>query len=403
MIALNTLLLQMVTLFVRKMPQSQKRYGLSFLRRIAKLIQFGQPVPIKIGVGKVYLDLTEYFQARMAVRTYETELEDLVNKTLQEDDSYLDIGAQLGYTALLAINQIGPNGKAILIDADPRAIRGLKKMVRSIPKQLRPKVKVVEKVCSDRDGQKLEFELLDVVGHSKVTTGVEERRIKKIEIETVTIDTLTKNLKKPIRLVKMDVEGHEVSVLKGMVETLSQGRIEILVMENNPSLLKRALQSPRDLFVIMTHFGYYGYSMEQNAPIGKASIESDQLANWVFCLSKDDIPESIREKVVAETLNFKKQNNLEAKFSYLLSPAPPWNKALMEAMSFVRHDEMGKGLYLLEKLLQEFPDAHGARGHYAHWLLSQNRKPEAASQYAELVRRVPTNKEAKDLLSNLTR
>lgn len=371
------------------------------IQTLAKLAGEGS-IPISVGMGSVYLDLREFFQVKMALGLYETELEAIIQQSLRPGDIYVDVGAQLGFTALQAFEQIGPAGRALLIDADPRAIRGLKRMIRSIPREKRPKTRVVHRVCSDAPGQTLDFELLDVVGHSKVSTGGDQRRVAHFEIETVSLDGLLENLRKPVRFMKIDVEGHEISVLKGMQCLLSERRVEVLVLEKNLGLLEQSLHSGRDLFSFLTHFGYSGYSLEHNEPIDDNHIESNELENWVFCRDASDLPASIREEVLHRTGQWKE--NAERDFEQLRQGEPEWKSRLIPIVAMVRGGDVDGGIKGVQELLEHWPDACEARGHYAHWLAARGRIAESRAQYEDLLRRNPENADAKaqlDLLASL--
>ena len=66
-----------------------------------------------------------------------------------------------------------------------------------------------------------------------------------VDIDTSTFDELFKTTRSTIKCVKIDVQGYELAVLRGMKETLSAGRIEQMVIEFTPQRLKRAGEDPQ--------------------------------------------------------------------------------------------------------------------------------------------------------------
>ena len=59
-----------------------------------------------------------------------------------------------------------------------------------------------------------------------------------LPIQSVTVDDLTSNIKIPLSLIKIDVEGAELDVLQGMKETLKIYKPKIM-LEKHPTLIPK--------------------------------------------------------------------------------------------------------------------------------------------------------------------
>jgi hypothetical protein len=68
-------------------------------------------------------------------------------------------------------------------------------------------------------------------------------------------------------VVKIDVEGHELSVLNGMCASLTRHRPRLLILEIVESHLQRAGTTPREVTELVDGFGYepVGATIEQIA------------------------------------------------------------------------------------------------------------------------------------------
>jgi FkbM family methyltransferase len=67
------------------------------------------------------------------------------------------------------------------------------------------------------------------------------------EVPTDTLDNLIPRA--PVKLLKMDVEGHELGVLKGAKNLLSEGLIQYVLFEDQPPF-------PSAVFELLTKYGY---------------------------------------------------------------------------------------------------------------------------------------------------
>jgi len=84
---------------------------------------------------------------------------------------------------------------------------------------------------------------------------------------------LPKDLK--IDLVKIDAEGYELGVLRGMEKSLAQSRIRFLTFEYQPAMLGTSGSDPEGLLWFIAHYGFHCYSLKLPAggmPTGLGSM-----------------------------------------------------------------------------------------------------------------------------------
>jgi FkbM family methyltransferase len=155
--------------------------------------------------------------------TYEREVISALLGIVQPDWVVVDIGAHVGYFALLLAKLVGPRGKVIAFEPLPENFRVLNENVRmngcgNIVLENRA-VAATSGPTSLRsnDSNRLTYTASLVHGHPIV------------DVEAVSLDDYTSELQERIHLVMMDVEGGEAAVLQGMRSVLHRHLPTVLV------------------------------------------------------------------------------------------------------------------------------------------------------------------------------
>jgi len=125
-------------------------------------------------------------------------------------DIVFDIGAYVGDTALWFSKAVGPQGKVFAFEPEPRNFEKLKANLE------RNKVTNVIPLKLALSENEEEMQVSSAAGLSLITqTGTG------LSVKVTTIDNLVEANKLPrVDFIKMDVEGHELKVLKGAQETI---------------------------------------------------------------------------------------------------------------------------------------------------------------------------------------
>jgi len=140
---------------------------------------------------------------------YETEKAELFARHVKPGGIVYDVGANVGFYALIAARVVGPTGRVVAFEPSPRNLAFLREnlSLNSITN-----VKVLDFAVSDSEGETRFF-----VGNdprvSKVTATGD------ITVRTTTLDHLMGELPMP-DLIEMDIEGAEYSALRGAEQLL---------------------------------------------------------------------------------------------------------------------------------------------------------------------------------------
>jgi FkbM family methyltransferase len=203
------------------------------------------------------LDRTGYFLGRF----YDLATQQFMRETVSPGDTFVDIGANIGMLTLLAARLVGPRGKVIAFEPNADVYRQLQHHVHrnklenvsinpvglgDIEKSLTLKVWAKNKgwgtfgtLSSEEQG------LLTAEYQSRVVLG---DNVLEISSGTPTI-------------IKIDVEGFECQVLRGLAKTLRAHRPTIIT-ELIPENLARGGSSPAELFEIMETYHYQPFALD---------------------------------------------------------------------------------------------------------------------------------------------
>jgi FkbM family methyltransferase len=159
---------------------------------------------------------------------YEPQVADALRGQIAPGDVCIDIGAHIGYYAILMARLTGVQGAVVAFEPVPRIFEMLQ---RNIALNVLRNVQLEPLAVSDHDGS-LCLILEDDEGFPKTASvhgfGVGDRR-KVVEVATGSLDTYLARTGKVPDLVLIDVEGAEFDVLRGAQATLQKARPKLLI------------------------------------------------------------------------------------------------------------------------------------------------------------------------------
>ena len=159
---------------------------------------------------------------------HELALSELMWRLVQPGDRVVDAGANLGYfTTLLAV-RVGEGGSVAAIEAHPQVAAALE---ANVARNDATMVTVFAAALSDRPGT---AHLAQPADFRSNTTGSEVVGAGGIEVPSVTLDDIVGG--DDVKLIKLDVEGHELAALQGAARLLSDQRAQHIVFEDHRAL-----------------------------------------------------------------------------------------------------------------------------------------------------------------------
>lgn len=148
---------------------------------------------------------------KMILGTHEKEFVHILMKILYKNQVFYDVGAHVGYYSLLSSKIVGESGKVVAFEPSPN---NLLLLLKNLKLNNISNVQVINACVGDKEGIVM-FDLNDDSSTSHIDTS------ESLKVKMVTIDNLTKKCIIPLpNMLKIDVEGAELLVLKGMTNTL---------------------------------------------------------------------------------------------------------------------------------------------------------------------------------------
>lgn len=165
-----------------------------------------------------------------------------IEKHVEPDAVVIDIGANLGLVAC-SVASVAPLGKVIAVEASPKIYKILKKNV----KQNNIKnVQTVQIALSDKQKTLKFFEDRDFLAGSRAVSDKDQRK-GVVTVKALPLDILIKDYALTrIDLIKIDVEGHELQVLKGAKNTLKKFKPFCLIEFNSYVMIKENNMLPQE-------------------------------------------------------------------------------------------------------------------------------------------------------------
>jgi FkbM family methyltransferase len=169
---------------------------------------------------------------------YETLEVRLFKSSLRPGQTVVDVGAHVGFYALLAARGVGPNGTVYAFEPDPRTRPFLEENARL---NGLANVKVVAAAASDKTAAREMYLATSANRSSLHPSATLDALDRMTTVDARPVDSVVAG---PVDVVKIDAEGAEPEVLRGMEGVLS--RESVLFMEFNPPVLTSAGHDPNE-------------------------------------------------------------------------------------------------------------------------------------------------------------
>jgi len=134
-------------------------------------------------------------------------------------ETFLDVGAYMGYGAIRMSKALGVTGKVIAVEADPDARQLLE---YNVQRNHLTNIVIVPNAIWDKDAVTMDFNRSGRQSNSLVNSVV-LASANAIPVHTVTIDTLLqKHTNGCVSIASITINGAEIEAIRGMKRTLRQ-------------------------------------------------------------------------------------------------------------------------------------------------------------------------------------
>jgi len=203
----------------------------------------------------------------MASGQYEPRSVELLKRIIRPGMKCIDAGAHIGFYTCLLASLVGETGKVYAFEPMPSHFELLLKNIEE--NQLQEMVKAYNLACSDVHGDLKVSKISNMFVVGQVGSA-EQIIVQKVCLADLIEDT--------VDLVKLDVEGHEPAVIRGMMSIISKNK-PILLSEINEYWLRSCSHSSGSEYVgLLTSLGYEVFDVKNlEHPLTVDSLKLDIL------------------------------------------------------------------------------------------------------------------------------
>jgi FkbM family methyltransferase len=183
----------------------------------------------------------------------------------------LDVGANVGYTAAIFANAADEASRVYAFEPEPLNLRRLHGVVRR--KRLEHRITVVESAVGDTVGEVTLVVNDQHPGDHRVAAGAAGPR--SIRVPMTTLDTyVVQHGLSPVRFIKIDVQGLELAVSRGMEQVMERNRRLAVAFEYQEASAREWGYDAADLMRFYASRGFDLFVLSQRGELLDASPET---------------------------------------------------------------------------------------------------------------------------------
>jgi FkbM family methyltransferase len=240
-----------------------------FIRRVFAELNapmYRRRAPVRKTIRGVVCEFDFRFDEAIKLMYHEVYEPDMVNAMkaiLKPGDTFIDVGANIGYISAVGLGLVGPSGSVHSFEPVPEFYARLQRLG-----DLNPGRAFTANQCAlgERDGEaSISVSNVANIGWNTMVPGLMSRETTRESI-TVPVTTLgayirERNLRN-ITLIKIDTEGFEFPVLKGLLESFHPQSVPpCLLVEVAPSAYALLGTSLDELGTYMKSRGYEAFAV----------------------------------------------------------------------------------------------------------------------------------------------
>ena len=187
----------------------------------------------------------------------EAEVQSALRDIVRPGDIFFDVGANVGFFTILGARLVGPTGSVVAFEPQPDNREAL---LGNVALNAFSNVLVDPRAISNSSGTAvLDWRNLPT---ARLVQDSQQHTDRSVSVDTTSIDDfLLEHPSLAPRVIKIDVEGHEIDVIRGMKRTL---------VNHGPLILCEMHRTNRELASELTAVGYQMRVIEKNVPVEEA-------------------------------------------------------------------------------------------------------------------------------------
>jgi FkbM family methyltransferase len=206
---------------------------------------------------------------------YEPETLRIFDSVLKEGDSVIIAGAHQGFFVLYLAALVGQTGKVYAFEPEKKNFAILSEKAKGIEN-----VEINNFALGEREASaKFYFNSDNDGGHALWDVSINPNNVLSqanptIEnVEVKTIDSLFPDGIENLKLLMLDAEGSEHSIIKGGINTIADSETPYIICEINNFAMNRCMTSQLSLRSYLSMYGYKPYVMNEKETIDVGNDE----------------------------------------------------------------------------------------------------------------------------------
>lgn len=232
-----------------------------------KIIKIPQRGPAQKKINGVIFEFDFYYDPAikyMYINDYQSETVRVMKKILSKGDTFIDVGANIGYLSAIAAGIVGSSGHVHSFEPVPEYFSKLERLaVLNRDYNIVANKIALGSECGMSD---IKITSLNNIGWNTLVPGFmsNQRKIKEIlQVPVYRLDRYIKENKlNKIKLLKIDVEGFEFPVLKGLSDYFDNtAYFPFIICEINPFACQLMGCTLKELSEYMKKYSYKAYGL----------------------------------------------------------------------------------------------------------------------------------------------
>lgn len=206
----------------------------------------------------------------------EPDVMKVLQRAFKPGVTFLDVGANFGFYSLFAAQQMGSAGRVFAFEANPHLIPFIEGSVYI--NGLTDRITLINKAVAESEGvARFGFSFAHIGGGSLLAGNDEVDGREYRDVPLVPIDAVIPR-ETVVDVVKLDVEGHEASALRGMRDVVARSPDIQIVLEFFPAMQG---QGGSEILALLEEFGLRYWKIGHRGKLTEMS--RDQLVNGPDC------------------------------------------------------------------------------------------------------------------------
>ncbi|MBM3942634.1 MAG: FkbM family methyltransferase [SAR202 cluster bacterium] len=197
----------------------------------------------------------------------------VMQRVLHPGDLAVDVGANVGFMTAYMAQLVGGKGNVYSFEPHPVVGKRLQSLASSNPLA---NIKVIAAAVSSEQGTAT----LHVSSRHSLSSlhdsWAPDTVVNRVNVPTVTLDSFLEEYQiQRVRLVKIDVEGHEAAVLQGFASSMAKGLADCIIFEVTPPLHRAFNKQTTQIMDAMQEQGYAIHGLLEHSTIPYSDFRRD--------------------------------------------------------------------------------------------------------------------------------